>query len=403
MKKIKITESQLKRLVVREQLLKNIGNKIKTGVQGVVDKVKGATQNKEVPQPGKPDKGRDLEQLRAEWSKINQDTSNMRGYGEAVGQTENSVKTAAMMRAKTAILKKLNKPQARFGAVIIDEALFQLENGNYIKLVVLELTKVWEDENGLNLNESVLTKLVKRIVENISTEGIPQEDLDALRAQAQEIIDNNKLKAQKAKEELDSMEQRMKETIEKGDLQISQAEFEDIVKIYTEPKRREYEAYVNNDNNASIERYFQSLLFDYKRKKAYEDYEREKIERRKTKKITKKDIIDLFVTALEGGSNYWYYLPEIPSGVRDIKRETGMETSEAIGEYVLRGGNIQVNDAEEEEEVLGTVDMGSLMDAIQKLKEDYPRTYENIIDEEYDAEDADIFFQIATMGDVVFG
>jgi hypothetical protein len=150
MKKIKITESQLKRLVVNEQLLKNIGDKIKTGVKDVVGKVKGAIQNKEVPQPGKPDKGRDLEQLRAEWSKINQDTSNMRGYGEAVGQQENSAKTAAMMKARMVILKKLNKQQAKFGSVIVDEALFQLENGNYIKLIVLELTKVWEDENGIN-------------------------------------------------------------------------------------------------------------------------------------------------------------------------------------------------------------------------------------------------------------
>jgi hypothetical protein len=74
----------------------------------------------------------------------------MRGYGEAVGQQENSAKTAAMMKARMAILKKLNKQQAKFGSVIVDEALFQLENGNYIKLIVLELTKVWEDENGIN-------------------------------------------------------------------------------------------------------------------------------------------------------------------------------------------------------------------------------------------------------------
>ena len=54
------------------------------------------------------------------------------------------------MKARMVILKKLNKQQAKFGSVIVDEALFQLENGNYIKLIVLELTKVWEDENGIN-------------------------------------------------------------------------------------------------------------------------------------------------------------------------------------------------------------------------------------------------------------
>jgi hypothetical protein len=149
MKKIKITESQLKRLVLNEQGFKNIGNKIKSGIQNVVDKVKGGQQNKELTQVGTQNKGRNLEQLRAEWSKINQDTSVMRGYGEAVGQTENATKTSAMMKAKAVILKKLNKTHARFGAIIIDEALFQLENGNYIKLVVLELTKVWEDEQGV--------------------------------------------------------------------------------------------------------------------------------------------------------------------------------------------------------------------------------------------------------------
>jgi hypothetical protein len=154
MKKIKITEEQLQRLMVSEQLLKNLGSKIKTGVQNVVDKVKGAIQNKEVPQPGKPDKGRDLEQLRAEWSKINQDKSNMKGYGEAVGQNENITMTAAMMNARVAILKKMGKQQAKFGADIVDEALFQIENGNYMKLVVIELRKVWEDENGL-VNENV--------------------------------------------------------------------------------------------------------------------------------------------------------------------------------------------------------------------------------------------------------
>jgi hypothetical protein len=145
------------------------------------------------------------------------------------------------------------------------------------------------------------------------------------------------------------------------------------------------------------------MIFDYKRKKAYEDYEREKLENRKTKKITKEDIIDIFVTALEGGSNYWYYIPTIPNGVRDIMNEKGLATSEAIGEYVLRGGYVQINDAEDEEEILGNIDMDGLLDAIQKIKAEHPNVYNNIIDEDYDADDADVFFQIAVMGEVTFG
>jgi hypothetical protein len=83
--------------------------------------------------------------------------------------------------------------------------------------------------------------------------------------------------------------------------------------------------------------------------------------------------------------------------------EKGLATSEAIGEYVLRGGYVQINDAEDEEEILGNIDMDGLLDAIQKIKAEHPNVYNNIIDEDYDADDADVFFQIAVMGEVTFG
>ena len=121
-----------------EQLLKNLGNKIKSGVQNVVDKVKGG-QNKEITQPGTINKGRELEQLRSEWTKINQDMSNMTGFGEAVSPSLSSVRMHAQFKAKAEILKKLGKQQATFGSDIIDEATFQLENGNYINLVLIKM------------------------------------------------------------------------------------------------------------------------------------------------------------------------------------------------------------------------------------------------------------------------
>ena len=135
MKKIKITEQQLERLVINEQLLKNLGDKIKTGVQNVVDKVKNAVTPKEVTQPGIQNKGRDLEQLRAEWSKVNEDTNNKTGFGEAISPNLNSAMTQAEMNARVVILKKLGVNKASFGSDIIDSAVFQLENGNYHYMV----------------------------------------------------------------------------------------------------------------------------------------------------------------------------------------------------------------------------------------------------------------------------
>lgn len=382
--------------LIQEQILKNLGNKIKSGVQNVVNKVSGAQPVAASPQTAP---GRDLDQLRAEWSKVNQDMSNKNGYGEGRSPDENMVTTMAMMNAKAAILKKLGKTSAKFGVEIKEEALFKMENGTYVKLVVLEPVNIVQEstKNVVKLKQSDLVALVKKVInENIDTEGIPQEDLDAMTAEAQKLVNNSKEKGEALKAELESIKSRISTLRDEGKVDDS---IEKVMGDFIKQKEIEIGYY----DRASVDSYLQSMIFDYKRKKAEEEYQAEKIERRKTKSITKEDIIDILVTALEGGSNYWYFIPTIPNGVREIKNEMGITTAEAIGQYVLKGGFVQINDAEDEEEVLGNIDMDGLLDAIQKIKSDYPNIYENIIDEEYDAEDADAFFQIAVMGDITFG
>ena len=382
--------------LIQEQILKNLGNKIKSGVQNVVNKVSGAQPVAASPQTAP---GRDLDQLRAEWSKVNQDMSNKNGYGEGRSPDENMVTTMAMMNAKAAILKKLGKTSAKFGVEIKEEALFKMENGTYVKLVVLEPVNIVQEstKNVVKLKQSDLVALVKKVInENVDTEGIPQEDLDAMTAEAQKLVNNSKEKGEALKAELESIKSRISTLRDEGKVDDS---IEKVMGDFINQKEIEIGYY----DRASVDSYLQSMIFDYKRKKAEEEYQAEKIERRKTKSITKEDIIDILVTALEGGSNYWYFIPNIPNGVREIKNEMGITTAEAIGQYVLKGGFVQINDAEDEEEVLGNIDMDGLLDAIQKIKSDYPNIYENIIDEEYDAEDADAFFQIAVMGDITFG
>jgi len=83
-------------------------------------------------------KSRDFDKVRAEWSAINKDTTNMRGFGEAVGQTESAARMVANFNAKAAVLKKMGKKQATFGGRIVDEGVWQLPNGNYHAMVVYE-------------------------------------------------------------------------------------------------------------------------------------------------------------------------------------------------------------------------------------------------------------------------
>jgi hypothetical protein len=47
--------------------------------------------------------------------------------------------------------------------------------------------------------------------------------------------------------------------------------------------------------------------------------------------------------------------------------------------------------------------MDSILEAITIIKKDYPDVWENILDEQYDANDADIFLQLCVMGEVVYG
>jgi hypothetical protein len=143
--------------------------------------------------------------------------------------------------------------------------------------------------------------------------------------------------------------------------------------------------------------------------------------------LTKEDIIDLFVTALEGGSNHWYYM-DLPDDINSY----GQSTSEAVGEFILQGGKIYFYDVEEYERVirnkekgeydiqgdvidqksfdddidetyLGYVDMNHILEAITIIKKDYPEIWERILLEQEDSGDADVFLQLCVMGDVVYG
>ena len=112
---------------------------------------------------------------------------------------------------------------------------------------------------------------------------------------------------------------------------------------------------------------------------------------------------DLIVTALEGGSNAWY---DIHDDLSDIKQKHNSDyISESIAREIWNNPEFELDiyDLEDEEEFLGTLTKESCEKAFQILLDKYPSVFANIINEEYDANDADIFFQLAVMGEIVFG
>ena len=128
----------------------------------------------------------------------------------------------------------------------------------------------------------------------------------------------------------------------------------------------------------------------------------------KIETIVPREVLEnICVTALEGGSNYWYYLSsdalKLIRGA--VPKSVDSYLSTAILKAVLdHGVEVPINDAEDEDEVIGYLSAKTFQDRIQALaKSDDSWALENELKEEGDASSSDVVFQYMVLGEVVFG
>ena len=113
---------------------------------------------------------------------------------------------------------------------------------------------------------------------------------------------------------------------------------------------------------------------------------------------------NIIVTAIEGGSNYWYmlgYKKGIPK--RDDMPDKAMSQRMAYGLWHNKDSGIAIWDLEEEDELLGTLTYDSVREGMQIACKDYMKEINMMISEDYDAWTADTLFQVLVMGEVKFG
>ena len=136
-----------------------------------------------------------------------------------------------------------------------------------------------------------------------------------------------------------------------------------------------------------------------------------------TKPLEHTDLVNLFTTALEGGSNYWYYIKHLPKDVKYDMQHMGVHGSKAISKFLLGGGKMYFYDKDEnigddsddgyeymnEKGYLGYVDIDKILDAINLLKNEYSEIHYRILNGQFDADDADVFLQLCVMGEVKYG
>ena len=122
------------------------------------------------------------------------------------------------------------------------------------------------------------------------------------------------------------------------------------------------------------------------------------------KEISMEALENIFVTALEGGSNYWYTISN--SAYKAVKRTIiGEAFSTSLFKCVCQVGMvIPINDAEDEEEVLGHLDFSKFSERIQKMYANGDGWAMDLeLDDSGDANSSDVVFQYLVMGDLVFG
>lgn len=115
---------------------------------------------------------------------------------------------------------------------------------------------------------------------------------------------------------------------------------------------------------------------------------------------------DVFVTAIEGGSNYWYLLSD--DAVRLIRKAVPREEESCLSvatfKAVMKGVIVPINDVENEEDIIGWIGLDTMADRLSKLATG--DNHEHLIahiEGNWDADSADVVFQYIALGEVVYG
>lgn len=117
--------------------------------------------------------------------------------------------------------------------------------------------------------------------------------------------------------------------------------------------------------------------------------------------ITNDQRFDQFVAAAEGGSNYWYFLPDL--SMCDKYKQPDQSLVDRVWAAVLGGERIPVSDREEPTNILGYFSLDGIHAGEKLMLENQPDHFADIISESGDAITGDVWFQYAVLGDIVYG
>lgn len=120
--------------------------------------------------------------------------------------------------------------------------------------------------------------------------------------------------------------------------------------------------------------------------------------------ITPYDVYNMLVSALEGGSNYWYWIGS--KSDQNIKKATQDMVNEPYVDRFLmaiqRNVEVRIYDNETKER-LGVLTPKSWAKAEKLILKNHRSHLGDLLKEQDDAITADVFFQLAVIGELTYG
>ena len=113
--------------------------------------------------------------------------------------------------------------------------------------------------------------------------------------------------------------------------------------------------------------------------------------------ITHNQIEDLIVGALEGGSNYWLSF-EVNPIIKDFKWDAIDYARQIVeGECELICYDV------ENQDYLGRLNKITIEEGLNVMNKKYPHIFNQILNDDGDADTADVFMQCCVLKDIVYG
>lgn len=127
--------------------------------------------------------------------------------------------------------------------------------------------------------------------------------------------------------------------------------------------------------------------------------EKIKVTIRKTYEIDQQRLEDLLTSALEGGSNYWYWIEKhnYPPGLDPGKVEFPHI------QLPFLGGSLTITVPEDGDGKKYTLNKEAMIRGIKTMAKKYPHAFDDFIEENDDAYTGDTYLQCCLFGEEVYG